>query len=162
MSVGHGILERMAWWEDLVAAEPEFAERVRARFTIRKHCTMATLRRDGAPRISGTEVEFGEDGSLYIGSMPGARKALDLRADSRLALHSPTADPPEGDHAAWEGEAKIAGRAHEVSDRNHADESHRFRIEITEVALTKLGDPADHLVIESWHPDRGLQRRTRK
>jgi hypothetical protein len=123
---------------------------------------MATLRRDGAPRISGTEVEFGEDGELYIGSMPGARKALDLRRDSRLALHSPTADPPDGDPGAWEGEAKISGRAHEVGDRNQADEAHRFKIEITEVVLTRLDEPADHLVIESWHPDRGVERRTRK
>lgn len=151
----------MTRWEDLVAAEPQFTARVRARFAIRKHCTMATLRRDGAPRISGTEIEFGEDGELYIGSMPGARKALDLRRDGRLALHSPTADPPEGDPGSWEGEAKISGRAHEVSDRNRADESHRFKIEITEVVLTKLGEPADHLVIESWHPDRGLERRSR-
>jgi hypothetical protein len=93
--------------------------------------------------------------------MPGARKALDLRRDARLALHSPTTDPAEEDPGSWEGEAKIAGRAHEVSDRNRADESHRFKIEITEVVLTRLGEPADHLVIESWHPDRGLVRRTR-
>lgn len=152
----------MARWEDLAAAEPEFAERVRARFGIRKHCTMATLRRDGSPRISGTEVEFDADGELYLGSMPGARKALDLRRDPRLALHSPTADPPDGDPGAWEGEAKIAGVAHEVSDRNQADESHRFKIEINEVVLTHLNESADHLVIESWHPERGLERRSRK
>jgi hypothetical protein len=152
----------MARWADLVAAEPEFAERVRARFGIRKHCTMATLRRDGAPRISGTEVEFDPDGDLYLGSMPGARKALDLRRDSRLALHSPTADPPDGDPGSWEGEAKIAGRAHEVGDRTRADEAHRFKVEITEVVLTGLNETADLLVIESWHPDRGLERRARK
>src|SRR5256885_16271308 len=151
----------MARWDELVAAAPEFAERVRARFAGRKHCTMATLRGDGAPRISGTEVEFNEDGELYIGSMPGARKAMDLRRDSRLALHSPTADPPDGDPGAWEGEAKVAGRAHEVSDRNHADESHRFKIEITEVVLTELDETASQLVIESWHPDRGFERRSR-
>ncbi len=147
----------MTWWEDLVAAEPEFAERVRGRFGVRKHCTMATLRRDGAPRISGTEVEF--DGGLWLGSMPGALKALDLRRDPRLALHSPTVDG-EGD--SWDGEAKIAGRAHEVGDLNQVDESHRFRIEITEVVLTRLGEPADHLVIECWHPNRGLERRIRR
>ena len=152
----------MTTWEELAAAAPEFAERVRARFGVRKHCTMATLRRDGSPRISGTEVEFDKDGELYIGSMPGARKALDLRRDPRIALHSPTADPPDGDPGAWEGEAKIAGRAHEVSDRNKDDESHRFRIEITEVVLTHLNEAADQLVIESWHPDRGVERRSRK
>ena len=31
--------------------------------------------------------------------------------------------------------------------------------DITEVSLTYVGDPADHLVIESWHPGRGWQRR---
>ncbi len=150
----------MTRWKDLVGAEPEFAERVRARFAVRKHCTMATLRLDGSPRISGTEVEFGEDGELYLGSMPGARKALDLRRDPRMALHSPTVDPTE-DPTAWEGEAKIAGVAHEVSDRTRADESHRFKIEITEVVLTKLNEAGNQLVIESWHPDRGFERRSR-
>jgi hypothetical protein len=38
------------------AAEPEFAERVLERFTLRKHSTLATLRHNGSPRISGTEV----------------------------------------------------------------------------------------------------------
>jgi hypothetical protein len=149
----------MAWWEDLVAAEPEFAERVRARFGIAKHCTMATLRSDGSPRISGTEVDF--DAGLCIGSMANALKALDLRRDPRLAVHSPTVDPSE-DLSVWAGEAKIAGRAHEVLGPPREDDSHRFRIEITEAVLTGLGEPADHLVIESWHPDRGLERRTRR
>lgn len=150
----------MTTWNDLAAAEPEFAARVRERFGIGKHCTMATLRRGGGPRISGTEVEFGDEG-LFIGSMPGAVKAFDLRRDPRLALHSPTVDPAD-DGQSWPGEAKIAGSAHEVGDRTGANESHRFRIDITEVVLTKLGEPADHLVIESWHPDRGLERRIRK
>ncbi|WP_018786704.1 pyridoxamine 5'-phosphate oxidase family protein [Micromonospora sp. CNB394] len=80
----------MTWWSDLVAAEPGFAARVRARFAVRKHGTMATLRRDGSPRISGTEFDFGDDGQLRLGSMAGAVKALDLRRDPRVALHSPT------------------------------------------------------------------------
>jgi hypothetical protein len=29
-------------------------------------------------------------------------------------------------------------------------------IEITEVVLTTVGTPPDHLVIQSWHPGRGL------
>jgi hypothetical protein len=150
----------MSWWEDLVAAEPDFAERVRARFAVRKHATLATLRRDGSPRISGTEVGFDESG-LWLGSMPNSLKALDLRRDPRLALHCPTEDTPEGDPSTWAGDAKIAGRAREVTQPSQPDGSHRFRIEITEVVLTRVGEPADHLVIESWHPDRGLERRTR-
>jgi hypothetical protein len=151
----------MVSWEEFAAAQPEFAERVRARFTARKHCTLATLRRDGSPRISGTEVAF-EDEELLLGMMPGSVKARDLRRDARLALHSPTEDTPERDPSSWAGEAKIAGRAIEVSDPQRATEGHRFRVDIMEVVLTRVGEPADHLVIESWRPERGLQRRKRR
>ncbi|PGH43216.1 pyridoxamine 5'-phosphate oxidase [Micromonospora sp. WMMA1996] len=150
----------MTWWSDLVASEPDFAARVRARFAVRKHGTMATLRRDGSPRISGTEVDFGDDGQLRLGSMAGAVKALDLRRDPRVAVHSPTEDTPPDDPSAWGGDAKIAGRAHEEPPAE--DGSHRFRVEVTEVVLTRVGDPPDHLLIESWHPDRGLRRRERR
>ncbi|RZU73711.1 hypothetical protein EV384_2130 [Micromonospora kangleipakensis] len=150
----------MAWWSDLVESEPEFAARVRARFQVRKHGTMATLRRDGSPRISGTEVDFAADGQLRLGSMAGALKALDLRRDPRVALHCPTEDTPEDDPGSWAGDAKIAGVAHEEPPAE--DGSHRFRVELTEVVLTRVGDPPDHLVIESWHPGRGLHRRERR
>ncbi|WP_262281625.1 pyridoxamine 5'-phosphate oxidase family protein [Micromonospora sp. MA102] len=150
----------MTWWSDLVTSEPDFAARVRARFAVRKHGTMATLRRDGSPRISGTEFDFADDGQLRLGSMAGALKALDLRRDPRVALHSPTEDTPEDDPTAWGGDAKIAGRAHEEPAGENG--SHLFRIEVTEVVLTRVGDPPDHLVIESWHPDLGLRRRERR
>ncbi|MGH2723688.1 MAG: pyridoxamine 5'-phosphate oxidase family protein [Actinomycetota bacterium] len=151
----------MASWGEFAAAEPEFAERVRRRFTAHKHCTLATLRQDGSPRISGTEVELRE-GELELGMMPGSVKALDLRRDSRLALHSATEDPPEEDPSSWVGEAKIAGRAVEMSDPREPAQPHRFRVDIGEVVLTRVGQPPDHLVIESWHPDRGLERRERR
>jgi hypothetical protein len=150
----------MATWEEFAAAEPDFAARVQQLFTRQKHLTMATLRRDGSPRISGTEVEF-TTANLSLGMMAGSLKALDLRRDPRLALHSPSVDPPPDDAMSWTGEAKIAGRAVEVTDTVPPDGSHRFRVDITEVALTKVGSPADHLAIESWHPDRGLQKRQR-
>jgi hypothetical protein len=151
----------MSSWAEFAAAEPEFAEAVRKRFTVRKHCTVATLRRDGSPRISGIEVEF-SDGELVLGMMLGSRKAMDVRRDPRLALHSPTVDPPEDSPSGWAGEAKIAGRGIEVSDPDARDEAHLFRVDIDEVVLTTLSDPADHLVIESWHPGRGRQTRRRR
>jgi hypothetical protein len=152
----------MTWWEDVAAAEPDFAAHVRRTFAVRKHATLATLRKDGAPRISGTEVEFDETGGLYLGMMPGSLKALDLRRDPRLALHCPTEDTPEHDPASWLGDAKMAGRAVEVTDPTRTDEAHRFRVDVTEVVLTTVGSSGDRLVIRSWHPDRGLQRRERR
>jgi hypothetical protein len=115
---------------------------------------MATLRRDGSPRISGTEVTF-DEGELVLGIMAGARREYDLRSDPRLALHSHTVDPPDDDPSSWCGDAKISGIAVEVS-------AERFRVDITEVVLTKVGSPADHLAIESWHPERGLERQERR
>ena len=151
----------MASWAEFAAAEPQMARRVAARFGIRKHKTLATLRKDGSPRISGIETAF-EDGEIFLGMMPDSRKLADLRRDPRLALHSPTEDPPATDAASWGGEAKIAGRAVEVSapDANAMDAG-RFRVDISEVVLTYLNDAGNRLVIESWHPGRGRRRSER-
>jgi hypothetical protein len=138
----------MASWAQVEAGAPEFAARVRELFQARKHKTMATLRADGSPRISGIETEFGEQ--LTFGSMAGSRKSADLQRDSRVALHSPSVDPPEDDPAAWVGEAKIAGRA----VATHGG----YRVDIAEVVLTYLGGG---LVVESWHPRRGHEKRLR-
>jgi len=150
----------MASWSEVEAQAPELTARARTLFDAFTHKTMATLRRDGSPRISGTEVVF-RDGELYIGSMWRAVKALDLQRDPRFALHSGSADPPD-----WPGDAKIAGRFVEVTDSAPAAEggedaasepSHSFRADITELVVVRLGDPADHLVIESWHEGRGVE-----
>ena len=149
----------MTTWKDFAADQPDFAQRVQRLFEGQKHMTLATLRRDGSPRISGTELEL-DTGELELGMMPGSRKALDLLRDARLALHSPSVDPPPEDASSWSGEAKIAGRAVEITGREPADGPHWFRVEITEVVLTRV--VGDDLVIESWHPDRGFQRRERR
>ncbi|MEO8693271.1 MAG: pyridoxamine 5'-phosphate oxidase family protein [Acidimicrobiales bacterium] len=151
----------MASWNDFASAEPDFSRRVLDIFVTQKHMTLATLRRDGSPRISGTEANVIE-GELVLGMMPGSLKARDLTRDPRMALHSPTFDPPEDDPSAWRGDAKIAGVAIEDLAKDPGDASHRFVIDITEIALTKVGTPPDHLVIESWSPDRGLRRRQRQ
>ena len=143
----------MGAWAEVERAAPELAARVRERFGVRKHCSMATIRIDGSPRISGTEVEF-VDGELRLGSMPNAVKANDLLRDGRVAIHSPTVDPPEGQPTAWEGEAKVAGVAVVAKS---PDESHRFSIDVRELVLTHLDEEGKQLVITSWHPDRGVR-----
>jgi len=143
----------VASWAEFEAAQPEFASRVRTLLASRKHLTMATLRRDGSPRISGTEVEFA-DGQLRIGSMPGAVKALDLRRDPRVAIHGPTDDPPAGNASGWKGEAKIAGAAAEVESGSSA---HRFLIDIHEAVITRLNEAGNRLVVESWTTERGYR-----
>jgi hypothetical protein len=148
----------MARWAEFETAEPAFAARVRALMASRKHLTMATLRRDGSPRISGTEIEFA-GGELRIGSMPGAVKALDLRRDPRIAIHGPTDDPPGEDPRGWIGEAKVAGTAIEVGS---GSATHRFLMDIHEAVITHLNETGDRLVVESWHPARGYRRLVRE
>jgi len=121
---------------------------------------MATLRRDGAPRISGTEVDFGDDG-LALGMMGGSFRAADLRRDGRVALHSCTADP-DVDPIPWPGDAKISGTATPVEQHAGPPGSDRFLIDLGEAVITRVGTPADHLVIETWHTGRGLARIERR
>ena len=135
-------------WREIEAEAPEFAARVRELFQARKHKTLATLRADGSPRISGIETQIGEQ--VTFGSMAASRKLADLERDPRMALHSPSVDPPEDDPGGWVGEAKISGRAVRHEDG--------FQVDITEVALTYLDGG---LVIESWHPGRGHDKRVR-
>ena len=151
------MLSLMASWSDVEREEPEFAARVRALFDARKHKTLATLRADGSPRISGIEAEF-QDGELTFGSMPGARKGADLLRDARFALHGPTVDPPEDDPSAWVGEAKVAGRAVPVGDVEGEPGGQLFRAELDEVVVTRLNDAGDRLLIELWRPGAPLRR----
>lgn len=161
----------MASWAELAAQEPAFAAQVKAALDVGKHKTLATVRRDGGPRISGIEVQFTGD-DLWMGSMWRAVKALDLLRDQRFALHSPTVDPGD-DPATWPGEAKLSGRVEVVTDPARiaavtgsepspdGERSHLFRCDLDEVVHTGLSDPVEHLVIQLWRPGAGLARFTR-
>jgi Pyridoxamine 5'-phosphate oxidase len=150
------ILRAMATWTDVETAAPELAKLAQELFEANKHLTIATLRRDGSPRISGIECRFIED-DLWFGSMPDAVKARDLQRDPRFALHSGT-----GDANQWKGDAKVAGRVEEITDPARRKKvfsamgspdqggAHLFRAELTEVSTVRLGEPADHLIIDSW------------
>jgi hypothetical protein len=139
----------LASWSEFEADAPELAARVRLRLDAHRHKTIATLRKDGSPRISGTESRF-EDGELWIGSMPDALKARDLRRDPRYALHSGSDDPDD-----WEGDAKVAGTVEEVDSPD--GESHRFRLDITEASTVGLNEKRTMLVIDVWTPEAGVR-----
>lgn len=147
----------VATWRHVEQAEPEFAQRVRALFDAHRHKTIATLRADGSPRISGIEARF-EDGDLMFGSMPNSRKGADLDRDPRFALHSATVDPVEGAEALWPGEAKISGRAIASGPTSEGPDGDRYRAEIAEVVHTHLNEEATMLVVDWWTTRRGLRR----
>lgn len=172
----------MATWSEVEQAVPELATAVRAAFDAHKHKVLATLRADGSPRLSGNEATF-RDGDVWLGMMYESRKALDLRRDARMELHSAPVD-----EELKLGDARLAGRAVEVTDpemlRSFVAEAaaggadaggdapaepqeppepyHLFRVDVTDITLIRVGDPADHLVIESWSGDDGYKRIERR
>ena len=100
----------MAGWSEIEDEAPDLAKRARAFLEAHTHLTMATLRKDGSPRISGTEIQL-RDGEIWLGSMWKGVKALDLRRDPRFAVG--------------------------------------------------LNEERTKMVIESWHPGRGVERKER-
>ncbi|MFW5419545.1 pyridoxamine 5'-phosphate oxidase family protein [Nocardiopsis sp. CNT-189] len=154
-------------WEEFAAEAPELAERIRRRFARTPHHVLATLRRDGAPRVSGTEVAFsGPD--LVIGSMPGAVKARDLQRDGRFAVHANPGEAESGEQAMGEGDAKVSGVAVEVDPdevEGYRDPGqppgpfHLFRLLLTGAVLTSV--EGDRLVIRHWRPGAGVTETAR-
>jgi Pyridoxamine 5'-phosphate oxidase len=164
----------MSSWDDVTSAAPDLAKRVQDRFEATGLALLATLRRDGAPRISGIEPYFGL-GNVWLGMMPGSRKARDLQRDDRIALHAATADKQMAD-----GDAKIAGTAIEVTDDgqraaysrgfaeatgydpNDTGDFHLFRLDVTEVVFLSIAPEGDAMLIERWSPGRPTEtiRRT--
>ncbi|MDQ1720373.1 MAG: hypothetical protein QOI26_107 [Pseudonocardiales bacterium] len=155
----------MVSWHELAQDAPDFADRVRSRFEAGTNKTLATLRRDGSPRISASELSFA-DGQVSLGMMPDSLKLADVRRDRRVAVHSPTLEPPE-DPGSWLGDAKLAGVLVEAEppDDQHPGAAF-FRLDVTEAVLTYVTSsepdgPVDLLVVESWHPGIGHRRRSR-
>ncbi|MFF1836895.1 pyridoxamine 5'-phosphate oxidase family protein [Streptomyces sp. NPDC058231] len=147
-------------WAEFQSAEPGFAETVQARFGQYKHHILATLRKDGSPRVTGLEADF-RFGELLLGMMPNSRKALDLLRDPRFAMH---ANPGPDDKMAY-ADVRVAGRAVEVTDpeilgrfvaeAKPPEPFHLFRAELTEVVSTGVED--DKLVVQVWRPGRALR-----
>ena len=102
-------LPAVTTWAGFEREAPELAAAVQGRLTATLHSILGTLRADGAPRLTGLEVHFGE-GELWLAMMPDSRKADDLRRDPRFALHSAP------DVELVDGDAKLGGRAVEVTD----------------------------------------------
>jgi hypothetical protein len=141
-----GRLLSMATWAQFESEASQFAALVRARFEAAETHILATLRKDGSPRVSGSEVAF-QGPDLSFGSMPNAVKALDLQRDGRCAIHA---------HPSKDGDAKVAGIAIEVpGDADVTGGSHAFRLELREAVITSV--EGDELVVRFWRPGLGVR-----
>src|SRR2546422_1025320 len=100
----------MTSWKDAVAEAPELAEKVRARFETTGLGYLASLRKDGSPRISGLEPLFWDD-HIWLGMMPDSMKQADVERDPRFSLHAANIDKQIVD-----GDARVSGRVVRVTD----------------------------------------------
>jgi hypothetical protein len=157
----------MASWSEFASQAPALAEAVETALGAHKHKMLATLRRDGSPRLSGIEVDISE-GELWFGMMPDSMKGADLRRDARFALHSAPVDL-ELTH----GDAKLNGRA--ILDEDAIEALRKrltdagtppppgpmdlFRADLTDASIVRV--EGNELVIDSWRDGEPPKRRRR-
>ncbi len=153
----------MATWQEFSEQEPELAARAFERFEAHRHKTVATVRADGSPRISGTEVGI-LAGEVWLGGMTGNRRFADLRRNPGVAIHSASEDPD-----VWTGDAKLSGRAVEVTDEAGRaafraaagqlppGDFELFRVDVTEVVVVHLSDAKDALLVDVWREGRPVR-----
>lgn len=145
-------------WQEFAQQEPELAALGQERLDRNGLVMLATLRKNGWPRISPVEPLF-FNGQLYLGMMWRSRKALDLLRDSRCTIHNTVSD-----RLATEGEFKVYGRALNITDlierekfaealfqkinwRTEEPEYHCFAIDVESVAAnTFVGEELQHQV----------------
>lgn len=143
----------MAAWDEFEAEAPDLAARIRDRFGSNLHHVMGTIRPDGAPRLSGTEVKI-VDGEVSIGMMAASRKLADVERDPRIELHSA---PLEEDLAA--GDAKLAGRLRRTGTVGDG-EGVMFALDLERATLVRVD--GDELEIQVWTPASGARTMRRK
>lgn len=124
---------------DLRSGAPEIASFFEQRTKATGLVLLGTVRAGGGPRVSPIELSLMDD-RLYVGSMPNAVKAQDLRRDPRCCIITPLADKDD-----LAGEVKLFCRAHEIEA---GEEWERVRAAWQESLGFDIGDPSTSHVFE--------------
>lgn len=153
----------MSTWKEFSEAAPRiagvFARRHAATGNL---CLLATLRSDGAPRISPIEPRIFE-GQLWLVGMPNTTKFRDLARDPRFCLHTATVDAHVTD-----GDAKLWGVVDDVQDKalhqrfatmlyeetgmdlRGQEFGHFYAADVTSASAVEIVD--NHLDVTIWKP----------
>ena len=131
---------------------------------------VATVRRDGTPRLSPVEPLFWRD-DLWLSMMWGSLKARDLSRDPRILVHSIVTGRDGG-----EGEYKIRGKAvpedDEALQKAYAEavaaaldwnpepgRFHLFWIDIQQIAFVRYDAETGDQYVTTWPPGDEFVRR---
>lgn len=148
-------------WSDLQDQQPRLGAIAHDRLVAPGVLLVATVRRDGTPRLSPVEP-FVLDGDLWLSMLLGSLKAADLLRDPRVLVHSIVTGPDGG-----EGEIKLRGTAEEVPDdarqRRYADavaaalpwtpevgRFHLFRVEVGDVTYVRYDNASGDQYLVRW------------
>ena len=153
-------------WRELEASAPEIARLGRERIGETRVVLLATLRRDGSPRISPVEPCLFH-GHLLFGAMSRSLKTRDLLRDARCTLHSTVTGPDNG-----EGELKLYGRAvqadEDVRDRCQGWWTERprnaatvFALNIEQAAFISWDTEHGEMTVRRWSPQHGYREARR-
>jgi hypothetical protein len=151
---------------------PEIAELAERRLVATGLMMLATLRRDGFPRISPMEpVIAGDrlvlhDDKLWLGMMVDSTKSRDLKRDGRFGLHTATADKELG-----EGDVKLWGSATEVTDHDtlarfsddiYESVGYRFEVgsfdafDVDLLGASSVSMADNVMYVKIWKPGKGV------
>ena len=157
-------------WSDLERGQPRLARLGHERLIDPGVLLVATIRRDGTPRLSPVEPLL-LDGDLWLSMMWQSTNARDLRRDPRVLVHS-VITSREG----TEGEFKVRGVARAEDDpavlRRYADavaasldwapvpgEFHLFAVDLAEVTYIRYDPASGDQFTAMWPPGREFVRR---
>lgn len=97
-------------WQEFAQQDPELAALGQERLDRHGLVMVATLLKNGWPRISPVEPSF-FNAQLYLSMMWRSQKALDLLRDPRCCVHNAVSD-----RMATDGEFKVYGRALDITN----------------------------------------------
>jgi hypothetical protein len=146
-------------WNEFAQAAPDLAQAGEERFERWGLILLGSVRKDGTPRISPVEPMI-VGGELMLGMMWQSKKALDLLREPRCLVHSIITNKD-----GTEGEFKLRGTAHDVSDldvretyskalfekigfRPEGAEWHLFAIDIEHAAL--IAFEGEKKTVQTW------------
>ena len=148
-------------WSELAQAQPELAELGQRKLLDPGVLLVATIRRDGSPRLSAVEP-FVLEGDLWLSMLLDSTKAKDLLRDPRLLVHSVITGRDGGD-----GEFKLRGtaRPHAEPDlqrryaaavaerlgwRPSPGRFHLFAVDICDVTFIRYDDATGDQFVTRW------------
>ena len=157
-------------WIEMAQRQPHLAEVGRRRLIDPGVLLVATIRRDGTPRLSPVEP-YVLDGALLLSMMWQSTKAVDLRRDPRVLVHSIVTSRDGA-----KGEFKLRGMGQVEDDplvqhryatavaaslgwQPEPGRFHLFNIDIEDITYIRYDDATGDQYLTAWPPGRESVRR---